>query len=256
MRVAIGRHREARVLGAARNASTAGHVLSIGDVDAPRATLSVDEIRRRAGRSPVYCADARRRAPHGGRDPARQGRGQFARRIGGGDGHRSLPRHREPRGVGPQARRAPRRRDDEHPQRQGGRRSATGSRRIAHAASTRTTRCRLRRGRVSAAHQPRGRHRGRHDQRRGRRGAPVRQADSRPPRAAPRRSTWPRSKPRESPYVRSDICVVPVLAVIAEAVAAWEMLGAILEKLGGDTIGDTIAARDRVLATIAKRLKA
>jgi len=56
--------------------------------------------------------------------------------------------------------------------------------------------------------------------------------------------------PVESPYVRSDICVIPVLAVIAEAVAAWEILRATLDKLGGDTIDDTIAARERVVAGI------
>jgi chorismate synthase len=58
----------------------------------------------------------------------------------------------------------------------------------------------------------------------------------------------------ESPYVRSDTCVIPALAVIVEAVAAWEILGATLEKLGGDHIRDTIAARDRVVAEIGKRL--
>lgn len=58
----------------------------------------------------------------------------------------------------------------------------------------------------------------------------------------------------ESPYVRSDICVIPVLAVIAEAVAAWEVLGAMMEKLGGDTIDDTLAARKRVVAAISQRL--
>jgi chorismate synthase len=58
----------------------------------------------------------------------------------------------------------------------------------------------------------------------------------------------------ESPYVRSDICVIPALAVIAEAVAAWEVLHAVLEKLGGDHIDDTVAARDRVVARIERRL--
>ncbi|HET6463892.1 MAG TPA: chorismate synthase [Candidatus Krumholzibacteria bacterium] len=60
----------------------------------------------------------------------------------------------------------------------------------------------------------------------------------------------------ESPYVRSDTCVIPALAVIAEAVAAWEILTATMEKLGGDHIADTMAARDRVVAGIAKRLGA
>lgn len=58
----------------------------------------------------------------------------------------------------------------------------------------------------------------------------------------------------ESPYVRSDTCVIPALAVIAEAVAAWEILTATIEKLGGDHIADTVAARDRVVAGIARRL--
>lgn len=62
-------------------------------------------------------------------------------------------------------------------------------------------------------------------------------------------------KATESPYVRSDICVIPVLAVIAESVAAWEMLRAIMEKLGGDTIAETVAARDRAVEHIAARFK-
>ncbi len=61
-------------------------------------------------------------------------------------------------------------------------------------------------------------------------------------------------EPTESPYVRSDICVVPVLAVIAEAVASWVILAAIMEKLGGDTIDDTLAAKKRVVAALSKRL--
>jgi chorismate synthase len=58
----------------------------------------------------------------------------------------------------------------------------------------------------------------------------------------------------ESPYVRSDTCVIPALAVIVEAVASWEVLDATLEKLGGDHIRDTLAARDHVLAEIVQRL--
>jgi hypothetical protein len=48
--------------------------------------------------------------------------------------------------------------------------------------------------------------------------------------------------------------VVPVLAVIAEGVAAWEILSAVMEKLGGDTIDDTLAAHKRIVAALAKRL--
>jgi hypothetical protein len=38
-------------------------------------------------------------------------------------------------------------------------------------------------------------------------------------------------------------------------VAAWEILAAMLEKLGGDTIEEAIAARDRVLASVNARLQ-
>jgi chorismate synthase len=61
-------------------------------------------------------------------------------------------------------------------------------------------------------------------------------------------------EPAESPYVRSDICVIPVLAVIAEAVASWEILAAIMEKLGGDTVAETLAAKKRVVAALSSRL--
>jgi chorismate synthase len=80
---------------------------------------------------------------------------------------------------------------------------------------------------------------------------------SKPIPTAPRRAAtfdFATLDPTESPYVRSDICVVPVLAVIAEAVAAWEILAAMLQKLGGDTIDETIAARKRVVAAHSRRL--
>ena len=44
---------------------------------------------------------------------------------------------------------------------------------------------------------------------------------------------------RMSPYVRADVCVIPALAVIAEAVTAWVLLGEFLEKFGGDHIDET-----------------
>jgi len=37
-------------------------------------------------------------------------------------------------------------------------------------------------------------------------------------------------------YQRSDICVVPAASVVGEAVAAWEMAVAFLEKFGGDSL--------------------
>jgi chorismate synthase len=59
----------------------------------------------------------------------------------------------------------------------------------------------------------------------------------------------------DSPYVRSDVCVLPALSVIAEAVAAWEILDAFLDKFGGDTIDDAIAARDHYMKRVRKRLR-
>jgi chorismate synthase len=60
---------------------------------------------------------------------------------------------------------------------------------------------------------------------------------------------------RKSPYVRSDVCVIPALSVIAESVAAWEILDALLEKLGGDHIDDTLAAHKHYTARVAKRFR-
>lgn len=45
-------------------------------------------------------------------------------------------------------------------------------------------------------------------------------------------------------YERSDICVVPAGAVVAEAMMAWVLAGAALEKFGGDTVGEFRAAAD------------
>jgi chorismate synthase len=59
----------------------------------------------------------------------------------------------------------------------------------------------------------------------------------------------------ESPYVRSDVCVIPALSVIAEAVAAWEVLRVFLEKFGGDTIADTMSTYEAYVARVSKRLK-
>jgi chorismate synthase len=52
-----------------------------------------------------------------------------------------------------------------------------------------------------------------------------------------------RTKKKESAAVeRSDICVVPSAAVIGEAMAAWVLAEAVLEKFGGDTL-EEIRAR-------------
>jgi chorismate synthase len=49
--------------------------------------------------------------------------------------------------------------------------------------------------------------------------------------------------------------VIPALSVIAEAVAAWEVLRVFLEKFGGDTIADTMSTYEAYVARVSKRLK-
>ena len=51
-------------------------------------------------------------------------------------------------------------------------------------------------------------------------------------------------------YERSDVCAVPAAAIVGEAVVAWTLADAFLEKFGGDTVGDARAALDAYLARI------
>ncbi len=51
-------------------------------------------------------------------------------------------------------------------------------------------------------------------------------------------------------YERSDVCAVPAAAVVAEAVVAWELAAALVEKFGGDTLGDLRAAMGAYAARI------
>ncbi len=46
-------------------------------------------------------------------------------------------------------------------------------------------------------------------------------------------------KKTKAPYVRSDVCFVPALSVVGEAVVAWEIAKAFGEKFGGDSISET-----------------
>ncbi|MBN1271939.1 MAG: chorismate synthase [Candidatus Aminicenantes bacterium] len=52
-------------------------------------------------------------------------------------------------------------------------------------------------------------------------------------------------------YVRSDLCIVPSVAIIAEAAASWVLAEAFTEKFGGDTVGDMRAG----LRAYRKRMK-
>ena len=52
-------------------------------------------------------------------------------------------------------------------------------------------------------------------------------------------------------YERSDVCAVPAAAVVGEAVVAWVLADALLEKFGGDTVGDV----QRAVEAYAARLR-
>ncbi len=51
-------------------------------------------------------------------------------------------------------------------------------------------------------------------------------------------------EPVEAAYERSDICAVPAASIIGEAVIAWCLAQAFLEKFGGDSLGDIKASYD------------
>lgn len=61
--------------------------------------------------------------------------------------------------------------------------------------------------------------------------------------------------PERSDYERSDICAVPAASVVAEQVVAFELARALLEKFGGDTVGEVRAGLDRYLAEHRARLR-
>jgi chorismate synthase len=232
---------------------TIGHVLSIGSVDAPRTALPPSEIRKRVERSPVYCASTAAAK----KMVAEIQRGKAEGNSLGGSVE-VLATGLFP-GVGSHV---------EWDRKLDGRLAgalmsihSVKAVEIGDGLATHRARgvdahdaMRLRRGRVTRATNHAG----------GIEGGMSNGEDivvrlyAKPiPTAARRAETFDMAtlEACESPYVRSDICVIPVLAVIAESVVAWELLAAVLEKLGGDTIDDTIAARDRVVSAIAARLR-
>ncbi len=60
-----------------------------------------------------------------------------------------------------------------------------------------------------------------------------------PTTATPQRSVDVTTlQPARSQYQRSDVCAVPAAGVVAEAMAAWTIADAFLEKLGGDSLSE------------------
>jgi chorismate synthase len=61
-------------------------------------------------------------------------------------------------------------------------------------------------------------------------------------------------KPSKAQAERSDVTAVPALGVIAEAMTALVLADALLEKFGGDTLGDLRASIHQYLARLRDRL--
>jgi chorismate synthase len=63
---------------------------------------------------------------------------------------------------------------------------------------------------------------------------------------------------QESPAAieRSDVCAVPAAAVVAEAMVAFVLADAVLERYGADTLDDIRAQMQRVDARVAQRFTA
>jgi len=59
-------------------------------------------------------------------------------------------------------------------------------------------------------------------------------------------------EPVEALRERSDVCVVPAAAVVAEAAVAFELAVALVEKFGGDSLVDMRAAAERYLKRIGR----
>jgi chorismate synthase len=50
--------------------------------------------------------------------------------------------------------------------------------------------------------------------------------------------------PADPGYVRSDVCAVPAAAIVGEAMVAWVLAEAVVERFGGDRLDAMLAARD------------
>jgi chorismate synthase len=56
--------------------------------------------------------------------------------------------------------------------------------------------------------------------------------------------------PALAAYERSDVCVVPAAGVIGEAMVALVLAGAMLEKFGGDSLGETRCNFERYMEQV------
>lgn len=58
----------------------------------------------------------------------------------------------------------------------------------------------------------------------------------------------------EAHHQRSDVCAVPAAGVVAEAMVALVLANSVLEKFGGDSVGETKRNFDAYLASIPENL--
>ena len=61
-------------------------------------------------------------------------------------------------------------------------------------------------------------------------------------------------EPAKAQHQRSDVCAVPPAAVVAEAMVALVLAESVVEKFGGDSIGETKRNLASYLATMADAL--
>ena len=60
-------------------------------------------------------------------------------------------------------------------------------------------------------------------------------------------------EPATAQHQRSDVCAVPPAAVVAEAMVALTLVDVVLEKFGGDSVGETRRNHRAYLADVAER---
>jgi chorismate synthase len=61
-------------------------------------------------------------------------------------------------------------------------------------------------------------------------------------------------EPSPAAIERSDVCAISAAAVVGEAVVAWVLAAALIEKFGGDTIADMRAAIEAYRSRLGRRL--
>lgn len=64
---------------------------------------------------------------------------------------------------------------------------------------------------------------------------------------------WATKQPQKAQYERSDVCAVPAASVIIEAVVAFEVAAALVDKFGGDSLAE-MQARYRLFQEMASKV--